>query len=269
MFYLQLLTSFLVGGLLIASLSLIGERVPLKWRKIVLTVPTTIAIGFFFIGLTKTPADVTEASVIVPAALIPDYLFVLVFALLSKRNIFLNLVCSYAAWALSAKILLQFPPSSFAESFYLYFLPFVFLLYWLIGLLPQEHQLKPVPFNIKHVAIRSLVGGSILVVVVYLAQTLGNIWGGLFSAFPGSFSAILLIFHHVHGAKVIPAVSKSLFFPGAIGFSLYAWIAGLTFPLYGIWIGTLLSYLATFVFYWLYQKLHLTKEPPSLPREEI
>lgn len=269
MFYLQLLTSFLVGGLLIATLSLIGERVPLKWRKIVLTIPTTLAIGFFFIGLTKTPADVAETAIIVPAALTSDYLFVLVFALLSKRNIFFNLLCSYAAWALSAKILLQFPPSSFLESFCLYFLPFVFFLYWLIGLLPQEHQLKSVPFNIKHVAIRSLVGGSILVIVVYLAHTLGNTWGGLFSAFPGSFTAILLIFYHVHGEKVIPAVSKSLFFPGAIGFSVYAWVAGLTFPLYGIWIGTFLSYLATFVFYWLFQQLHLTKETPALPREEI
>jgi hypothetical protein len=96
-------------------------------------------------------------------------------------------------------------------------------------------------------------------VVVYLAHTLGNVWGGLFSAFPGSFTAILLIFYHVHGEKVISSVSKSLFFPGAIGFCVYAWIAGVTFPLYGIWIGTLLSYLFTFVFYWLYQKLPLSR----------
>lgn len=268
MFYLQLLTSFLVGGLLIASLSLLAERVSFKWRKILLTVPTTIAIGFFFIGLTKNPADVTEAAIIVPAALIPDYLFVLVFALLSRYNLFFNLLGSYLVYALSAKILMDFPPATFVQSF-LYFLPLVFLIYGLVSILPQDHQLKSIPFNLKHVVIRSLVGGSILVLIVYLAHTLGNTWGGLFSTFPGSFTAILLIFHHVHGKKVIPALAKSLFFPGAFGFCLYGWIAGLTFPLYGIWIGTFLSYLATFAFYWLYQTMSLKTKATPLVQEKI
>lgn len=268
MFYLQLLTSFLVGGLLIASLSLLAERAPLKWRKILLTVPTTIAIGFFFIGLTKTPADVTEAAIIVPAALIPDYLFVLVFALLSRYNLFFNLLGSYTVYGLSAKILMDFPPTTFIQSF-LYFLPAIFLIYGLTSLLPQDHQLKSIPFNLNHVAIRSLVGGSILVLVVYLAHTLGNTWGGLFSTFPGSFTAILLIFHHVHGKKVIPALGKSLFFPGAFGFCLYAWVAGLTFPLYGIWIGSFISYLSTFVFYWLYQVVSSARKVAPLGQEKI
>lgn len=72
-FYIQLIVSFLVGGLFIALQTLIAERVSTLWRGVVLTIPSTLALGLFFIGLAKSPQDVVEASQIVPIALGIDY----------------------------------------------------------------------------------------------------------------------------------------------------------------------------------------------------
>jgi len=59
--------------------------------------------------------------------------------------------------------------------------------------------------------------------------------------------------------------AKSLFFPGAIGFFIYSWIAGLVFPTWGVWFGTVAAYAGTFVSYWLYlvlfgSRIYVTEE---------
>jgi len=263
MFTLQLFTSFIVGGLLVCLQSFLAERVPRKWRGIALSIPTTMALGFFFIGLTKSPADVVEASVVLPAALTPDYLFVLVFVLLARFNLALSFVGGYLAWALSAYIIFLYPPQSFGSSFWIYFLPFILLFFFAIRKIEKQHHIEPVPVTWQRVLARSLIGGSVITLIVVLSHEYGNVAGGLFSGFPASFTATLLIFYHVHGKKIIPAVAESMFFPGSLGFVAYAAVAAWSFPLYGIWWGTLLSYLGTFLFYILYRFSRSALLPPS------
>lgn len=267
--YIQLITSFIVGGLFIAMQTLIGERVPLRWRGVALTAPTTMALSLFFVGLTKSPQDITEMSLIIPAAIAPDYIFILIFAILSRFGLVLSLAISYIVWGILGYTLLQFPPETFAESVFLYAAPVVIITYLIIRKLPQVTNLKTFPMNSKHILIRSLLGGTIILTVVILAKTVGNFWGGLFSMFPTSFLATFIIYYTLQGRHVMPSVAKSLFWPGIPGFIIYLCTAILTFPEYGIWIGTLLSYLATFAFFWAWVKVgmltlpHPVKQPPD------
>lgn len=251
MFTTQIIISFIVGGIVIALQTLIAERVPLRWRGIVLTIPTTMALGFFFIGLTKTEADVTEVALFFPAALVGSYAFVSFFALLSRYNIIISFLGSYLIWAVSAYLTLSYPPHDFYTYTLFFTLPITFLLYYLVTKLPQVTNFTPVPMNAKHILVRSLVSGSIVALVVVLAKTLGNMWGSLFSAFPAAFSATFVIYYFAHGKKIIPAVAKALFYPGIAGFLLYALIAGVAFPRFGIWYGTLAAYSGIFVVYCL------------------
>lgn len=250
-FTVQVIVSFFAGGLLIGLQTLIAERVPLRWRGIVLTVPTTMALGFFFIALTKTPEDIVEVARFVPAALMADYVFVLVFAFLAKYGLGISLVGSYSSWALFAYPIVSYPPQTFTVSTFVYALPIIIVCYLFVRRLPQETAITPVPMNSKHVVIRSLIGGSVVVCVVILSKTLGNVWGGLFSAFPAAFTATLAIYYSVHGRSIIPSVAKALFFPGAVGFILYALVASITFPRVGMWWGTLAAYIVVLTFYWL------------------
>ncbi len=251
-FYLQLAISFVAGGLFIALQSLIGERVPVLWRGLVLTIPTTIGMGLLFVGMTKSPLDVVHATTIIPASVAISYLFGVVFAAFSSRGLAIGVGTGLAAWALCASLFLRFPPQNFATSLFLYGLPLLFACYFWVRKMPQVHTLKAFPINAKNILYRALLGGSMVTLAVVLAKTMGNLWGGMFSAFPASTISTLSIYYVMQGQKVIPAVMRTCFFPGFFGFIVYTWIASLTFPPFGIWIGTLLAYAATFLFFALY-----------------
>jgi len=261
MFIFQLIISFLVGGIFIALQTLIGERVSLRWRGIILTIPSTIAIGLFFIGLTKTPADAAQAALFTPASEGASYFFITIFALLSGTRLIFNYGLSLIVWALFACLIILFPPSTFLNSFLFFALPPVVIGYFIVKKMPQVSTLKKFPININHVFFRSLLGGSIVAISVFLSKTLGNIWGGIFATFPAVFSSTLIIYFHLQGKKIIPSVVKSMFFPGALSFPVYGFVAMLTFPIYGIWIGTVLAYLAylAFVLTWNFGKKILLK----------
>lgn len=252
LFQIQLLASFLIGGVFVALQTLIAERLQGTWRAVALTIPITLAMGLFFVGLVTTTTDVVEAARIVPAALSSDYIFVLVFALLCPFGLFISLVGGFAAWALVSFFILIYPPATFATSIFLYGLPAIFTCYFLVKKLPQKNQLKVFPMNAKHIFLRSLIGGSIIVIVIFLSKTLGTTWGGLFSAFPATFASTFIIYYQLQGKGSIPTVARSVFFPGSLGFIVYAWAAAVSFPTNGIWVGTLLSYLATFLFFGIY-----------------
>lgn len=264
MLTLQIIISFIAGGIFICMQTLLAERVPVRWRGLVLTVPTTMALGFFFIGLTKSVYDIPEVATFFPAALMPDYIFVAAFAFLAQYSLALSFVVSYALWALFAYIIVSYPPETFLSSTFLYSLPIIVILYFLIKKLPQVTALVPVPFNVKHVLIRSLIGGTIIASVVILSKTLGNIWGSLFSAFPAAFSATLMIYYVVHGKQIIPSVAKSMFFPGVIGYILYAGVAILAFPRFGIWYGTLACYAVVIPFCYAYSVVMKTIKDRTL-----
>lgn len=251
-FSLQLLISFLLGGLFIALQSLIAERVHGFWRNVVLGIPSTMALGLFFIGLTKTPQDVVQASLMVPAGLAPDYIFVTVFALLARFNFYISLLGSFLIWAIFGYGLILYPPADYITSIVLYGAPIMTITYFIVRRLPRIQDLKPFPMTGKNIFIRVLISGTVISLIVFLAKTFGNIWGGLFMVFPASYTATFSIYYHMQGKHSIATVAKTLFFPGIPGFIIYGWIAAETFPLYGIWLGTLFAYLGTFVWYSLY-----------------
>lgn len=249
MFIIRVATSFIIGGLFIALQTIIAERVPLRWRGTILTIPSTSAISFLFIGLTKQSSDIIEVAKFFPASLAVCYIFVLVFAILSKNNIYKSLFFSFVIWTICASIILKFPPHYFITSIFIYCLPVVLLTYWGVKNLPQTTAITPVLFTPKIIFLRSLIGGSIVVLAVILSKILGNVWGGLFAAFPAAFTSTFVIYYKAHGKNIIPSVAKSLFFPGSIGFIIYALIAAFTFPRYGIWFGTLSSYITVTIFF--------------------
>lgn len=246
MFELQLLVSFLVGGLLISLQSLIAERVPSRFKGIILTVPTTMAIGFLFTGLVKSPSDIYEIAVSVPATLAITYVFIAVIALLARYGMALSLFVASVVWFLGAYVLLVLPDLSLMGSLAVFA---VLILLSFVIIEKDDVELKSFPMTFRNIVMRAAFGGLIIVGVVYFSKTLGNLWGALMAVFPASMTSTMLIYFKTQGKAVIPSVGRSMFFPGSLGFVLYALVAGWSFSVVGIWWGTVISYLAVFVFF--------------------
>lgn len=252
MLYIQLLISFILGGILIALQTLIAERVSLRWRGVILTVPTTIAISLLFIGIVKTPEDVAHAAISIPASLGASYTFVTIFTLLRNYGLAFSYIAAILVWCIFASLIIIFPPADFISSLMIFCAIPILVGYLIVSRLPQVEELKRFPMNSKHLFFRSLLGGFIVALSVYLSKTLGNTWGGIFSVFPAAFSSTFIIYYYLQGPKIIPSVTKSTFFPGVIGFILYALVSAYAFPLYGVWIGTLIDYVVVLGFFLLW-----------------
>ncbi len=253
--YIQVLTSFIVGGLFIGLQTLIAERVSPRFRGLILTIPSTLAMGLLFIGITKSANDLTQAATIIPAAEAGTYIFVTTFTLAIqiisnlKYRLVASLACAFLTWGLSSYFLLKFPPANFTYSVLLYGAPVTIICYHLIRKIKTDENLKVFPLNSKNILTRSILAGLVITISAIFAKIFGNFWGGVFSTFPAVFTSTFIIYYKLQGPNSIAAVSKSLFFPGAIGFMVYAGVMIIITPVFGIWIATLTAYLATFAFF--------------------
>lgn len=251
---IQIIISFIVGGLVIAFQTLIAERIAHRFRAYVLAIPTTMAVGFMFIAITKNPADVAEAVIVVPAILGIEYIGLLLFAWLSRYNLTISLLGLTLVWFIGALGLSFYPPATYWLSCVIGF-GCIGISYIGVRSLPMHTQLKPFPITPRTIALRSTLAGTIIVVIVILSHTLGNIWGGLASMFPAAFSSTLIIYYLTQGKRVMPAVVLSLFFPGVVGFIVYGLVVAWSYPEFGIAIGTILAYLVTGILYWIWYQL--------------
>src|SRR6478609_314611 len=72
-FFIQLATSFIIGGVFIAAISFMAERASEKVSGIIMMFPTTIVLGFFFMGIVTSPDKVAQ---VIPATITPIGLIV-------------------------------------------------------------------------------------------------------------------------------------------------------------------------------------------------
>src|SRR3989344_8436642 len=129
MFQLQLIISFVVGGLAVSFQTLIGERVPLRWRGPVLTIPSTLGLALFFVGLTKGTVAGQEAAMIVPAALGAEFLFVMAFAFFIQFGLMVALLLSFIMIIGGGSFILFIPPTTPFSSVFFYGIPTIVLTY--------------------------------------------------------------------------------------------------------------------------------------------
>ena len=59
-FYVQLIISFIVGGVFIVFLTFIAEKVEDRISGIILLLPSTAALGFFFLSWSLSPGVVAN-----------------------------------------------------------------------------------------------------------------------------------------------------------------------------------------------------------------
>jgi hypothetical protein len=88
---------------------------------------------------------------------------------------------------------------------------------------------------------RAGLGGGFVVFATVMADLFGPLYGGIFSAFPSTIASILIILALTHSEpfliKTIKYVGTALIATGA--YTIGVWY---TYPIYGILVGTLISY---------------------------
>ncbi len=252
LFYIQLVTSFVVGGGFIALLSFTAERAGTRAAGIVLAVPSTAGLGFFFLGWALSSEAVAR---IIPATLIPLGLAVLFPALytyaagcLSRvlKNKALQIAASFlvsiSAWFVLSIPIALYELNSLAAGLAGYFL-FALVTH---SLLRRRHHEKPAPLTYTRGQKigRAAFAGFIIALVVFLGKTLSPFWGGVFAMFPAALVSSLMILHWYYDPEsLFPTVRR--FALGSAAILVYALTVMLVFPVIGFIAGTAVAYLAS------------------------
>jgi len=248
LFILQLIISFVVGGSLIALLSFVAEKSSEKMAGIIISFPSTIAISFFFIGWTLSPEKVAEIAPIIPITNGIIMLFATTYLYLSKikiKKIFSMLLCtigSLLVWFILALPLAIIELSNLWISI-LGYLILTFISYYFITIRTHEKIFQvPLEYTFYQKISRAVFAGAIITLAVFLAKVVGPFWGGIFSAFPAVYlSTFIIVYWHYDSSFLFKIWKNSPL--GSIIFTVYPLTAIYTFPAFGIWGGTTISYL--------------------------
>lgn len=252
---LQVFASFIIGGSIIAILSLLAEKANEKVAGIILTFPTTIVLGFFFLGIATSATKVAE---VIPATLTPLGIILVLAAVyihlaiwIERRIISKTTQIAYTFFLSSIVwFILVFPfavyklnnlVSGIAGYFF-----FVFLAHYLLNRDKTVFSITRLSYSRGQILFRAFFVGSIISIIVLLGKTTGPFWGAIFTMFPAATFAGLMILHFYYPPP-------QLFFfmrrapLGSFALFVYAIAAMLFFPRFGIAGGTGLAYLISMV----------------------
>lgn len=256
-FLIQLAVSFLVGGGLIAFLSIMAERASEKVAGIIISFPSTIAISFLFISITTSPEKAGEAATVVPAAIGAMVIFCASYLYLSRvkiRKIYSILLCasvSLLLWFLICVPLAVWKFSSLGGSLLAYF-TMILIGYYLITVKPGATKAPVlVKYTLAQKIKRGAFGGFIIALAVFISKSAGPFWGGVFAGFPAVFLSSLITIHYNYDSDFLFRVWRNV--PkGTVTLLTFAVAAKFSFPAFGTAGGLVAAYLAsTTVFYLL------------------
>jgi len=255
-FLVQLFVSFFVGGALITILSLIAENTNQRISGIILMFPTTLVLGFLFLGLTTTAENV---SIVIPATLIPLGIIVFSTVIYIYSSIFFeehvkskisqilcSLLTSAIVWFLLASPFAIYKFSNLLIGIFGFFI-IITVTHFILRDKKYKLSLARPVYSKTQIIVRALFTGSVIATVVFLGRTLNPFWGGIFTMFPAATFATLTILHFYYDPRQLFHFMKSAPL-GSISLFIYAISIMLLFPKIGIWAGTLVSYSISLIF---------------------
>lgn len=237
---------FLLSAIVVILITIIAEKYGTKTGGVIGTLPSTIIIAFLFIALDKGVQFTSESVAVVPAEMGVNLIFLLLFALLSQRNITVALTGSLFGWTILTILIYYTNLTSIVISLA------VFLICFLLAFLILDKKKKITSQNtIKvHYTPLKLLGRSLIAgIVIAIAVTFSNvgvILSGIFSVFPAIFLSTMLISSREHGPQFTGAMAKGMIYGSP---SVVSYAVGIYFlyPLSGIFVGTIVAFLLALV----------------------
>ncbi|MBU1119309.1 hypothetical protein KKH43_05500 [Patescibacteria group bacterium] len=278
LFLTQLITSFIVGGAVIALLTLLAERVNTHASGIVLALPSTMALGFFFLGWAVSAKQVAN---VIPSTLIPlglAVLFPIFYIYIAERTsaiftskytqILVSTTISMGLWFILGLpvVLLQF------NSFFVGILGYAALTLTSSVLLNRTSRKKlPSPtYSPAQKIGRAVFAGCVSMLVVLFGKIFGPFWGGMFTMCPAALLSSLVMLHWYYDPKNLFPTFKR-FALGSVTLLVYSFTVMLVFPVIGFVFGTIVAYATSLFTSLLLSKVEFgqaVKTAPSNVRAE-
>lgn len=239
----KLLLSFLVGGTWITAATVIADKFGSKIGGFIASLPSTIVVSLFFIGLVQTPAAAVSVTTIVPLVMSFNALFLVMYVFMSKYNFFVGLGSAFVMWFVFSLIAALFVNLSFWMSVFA-FLVVSFASYYVLEkkMVLPFHGNKKMTYTPTMLLGRAVFTGTVIAFSVLATYLAGPLVGGIFSAFPAAFTSTLALTYASRGLEFSRAISRTLLSGMVLTILFYTICVRYLYTLYGLWMGTALSY---------------------------
>jgi len=240
---LHLVLAFAVGSVWVTLVTVIAEKAGSMVGGIVGGLPSTSVYSFFFIGLNQSPTVAAQATAVFPLAFSFTCVFLLSYAFFAWKGFSASLFISLIIWFALSSLAVISGIKNYALSLIVAIPIFLGIYYILTEKLRFETLAgAPTRHTAPQIVGRAIFAGSIVSLAVLLSQIGGPIFGGIFSAFPATFTSTLYIVNKSRGVNFSRAITKPLIVSGTLTIIPYSAAVKYLYPSIGIWLGTIGSY---------------------------
>jgi hypothetical protein len=238
--------SFFLAAIWVMVMTMATERFGSRRGGLLVTLPSTIIVALFFIGLENGSGMAAETAMMVPAGMGVNIIFLVVFISTVRHGLGKALLASMGAWFLLAAILYFLDPGNLAVALGLYGLAAIAAGLWL----RSRHQYaqeggRSIRYRPREVLFRGVFAGTVIAIAVFMTKTGGPVLGSILSVFPAIFLSTMIILYTRQGEKFTGATGRSMI-PGTVNVVVYAVAAYFLFPEFGTVAGTILTVIVSY-----------------------
>lgn len=255
---LLFIAKILLSAGMVITVTLVAEKASTRFAGVMLGFPLGAGLTFFFTGIEQGPLFAAQST---PWS-IQGLSATLVFCLFYNQS---RIFC------LNSKLLsLAIPTVCGVGGF---FGMAYFLQYTLAGLpylraaavisifigTALFFRRSPSPAIKKRVAAtryilmaRALFAALTILCITAVASRVGSAWTGIFAAFPTTVLPSILVLHYHYGGETIPAIFREIPL-GMIAIVVFSVAVCLSFPVFGVYVGILVSYIVAFFYLLFYE----------------
>jgi hypothetical protein len=242
--FIQSILAFFLSALVVILVTIVAEKYGTKIGGILGTLPSTIIIAFVFIGLDQGITTASKSVAVVPAGMAINLLFLVCFAVLSYRSLFLAILGSFSLWTLCAILLYIYDITNIWLSLVVFILSFLctFVFFEYVKKTRSASNVK-VKYTAIKIMFRGVIAGIVIAISVILSTT-SPVLSGIFSIFPAIFFSTMLISVREHGSDFAAGIAKSMIY-GSPSVVSYACAIHFLYPIYGILVGSIIAFFSS------------------------
>ncbi|QXP79522.1 MULTISPECIES: hypothetical protein [Winogradskyella] len=253
---LLILIKLIVAILFVIGLSILAENVSTKIAGILSGYPSGSAITLFFFGLEVSPDFAAESAVFNMIGLTATLSFVYIYYMASKFFTKFNILLSSLSAILGYFAIVSLLQLIDVNKYIAALIPvtFSFLYIYLFKKIKNVNIQTKAKLNYRILFVRAFFAALIILLITSVPRFVGPNLAGLFSAFPTTLFPLILIIHFTYSKEHVHTIIKNVPI-GMFSLIIYSLVISIVYPLFGIYVGTIISFAAATVYLLIYRKL--------------
>lgn len=242
-FIFKVLLSLVIGIVWVIVSTNIAERVNGKLGGFIVGLPSTAVISLLFVGLTQGTHAALTSSMMVPYSSGFYCFFFVAFLLLTKKGFKVGFTSSLIVWFVFAFVAAKFPPKNLFESIVVGLILITSTIFWAVKKIHIDHKLIPKNIVSGPLWLKAIITGTVIGLIVVISKVAGPKWGGIFATFPALTISTMLITIQSGGIEFTRLIAKNVLISTTTTISLFAIFCYFLYPIIGVILGTIFSYI--------------------------